>query len=39
MLESRFTHEPMVQIRQQAEGGPVPDVAKKHRVSEQTLCV
>ena len=37
MKKTRFTDEQMVTILREADGGPVPEVAKRHGVSAQTI--
>ncbi len=37
MKTSRFSEEQMVAILREADKAPVPEVARKHKVSEQTI--
>jgi putative transposase len=39
MKKVRFAEEPMVAILREADGNPVAEVAKKHKVSEPTIYV
>jgi len=37
MRKSRFSDEQMVKITREADKDPIPDVAKRHGISEQTI--
>ena len=39
MKQTRFTEEQMVTILREADQRPVPEVAKKHGISDQTIYV